>query len=333
MNQVARALVACLLLGILSDGSLPHASAQSTDDPAALPPSSALPVPAFPSNRTGVIPLDRALDDAAAQYVTVQRTAGETYTAVAAAIHDASKGVVKEPLVLYADGAASLTQLDGTATDPRKGGYGAWTQVGDQPWRPDPGAAKSGLSGFTVAQPSGGYAGGQHSLLLTPQLDLQTDLLDPELAKTGQGPGAPPPDKADCVPYVPGASLWSILSTIFQRFYCSPNLTGRLYDCIVDPRYVGCDSAGGNAVLLDRHDSVFNVQFKARYNLGVNSGANQDGVALFVFTKPPTAAQVRDRLVPDGCIKDINCTVVIPFGPEPAGTPGKVPATPPWYKA
>ncbi|HUR63343.1 MAG TPA: hypothetical protein VM241_02565, partial [Candidatus Thermoplasmatota archaeon] len=47
----------------------------------------------------------------------------------------------------------------------------------------------------------------------------------------------------------------------------------------------------------------------------------------------PTAAQVRDRLVPDGCIKDINCTVVIPFGPEPAGTPGKVPATPPWYKA
>lgn len=238
-----------------------------------------LPRDPFPSDppKTDIIPVDRAV--------------GETFDQA----HQAFNGTARGPYSMIRErqqavdrsielGVVNLYR-DGTDEDPRRGGFGPWQVLGSDPWAARSDAAYEGNSGYDT--PRGAdlpYPGGAEGMLLTPELDLETDVNRSGVV-----------DKGD--PWYRGLrGLTLFLSDEGDRacvenfgFICGFGSLSRslLLEEAPDMRNMGetsCVQEICNSALDDpRTDPQISLSFRYRHNLA----AGVDGVAVMAFTEPP----------------------------------------------
>lgn len=286
-------------------GALPsiqgHHGVPDQDSP---PPATAPVPPSSPPAATGVVPADRNLNN---HYQNLL----ETYAQATTTSYDLmTLGPVYDRFApgfsrLFKDGAGSFAE----GPDQRVGGYGDWTLLGSPDWTTASAAAANGQFGFSSSvNPDGTYGGSARSLLLSPEIDLRTDQVDPLLRATKQ----PQLDAVRAVPCQRPTTIESvdpILCSQTQILH-RPLTYSSIWTLLKQVEAVGCLYGFNtfNCLPSQARDPPIHLQFKARFNL-----ANlRDGVTVMVFTERPTEAPLSPRDNCDDLPRNQLTLVVIP---------------------
>lgn len=284
----------------------PGADAYHLTDGAGLPES----LPSVPEDvwqDTGITPIDRIGDDAEGGIGAVNDASGSTYRIIKNQaenhIGSATKDVPMQPLQLLRDGAGGR-DLPEDHPDRRWGGFGEWYVLGDSAWDNRTKAARTGDVGYTQATgPGGTYLSNTRSLLVSPEIDLDTNFFhDDRLGSPQQ------PEHAD---------TFSLLQTACDT-------VGRLF---VDAfRNTVCDAYQQ----LVGVDPLYSFEYTLRYNLAAQQPGvlGTDGVTVLVFEGeggPPKTMQDAEAcaLTPPRFGPVANnrgtCTVATPAEGYPVG--------------
>lgn len=282
-----RKLAAAIFAALTLTSALPEVEALNAPPDARAPPTMGNLPRILPTS--GIIPVNRTLNDANVTVVDAYNQVSTNYSMVASQLNQASDeatGTFSQPLVVFRDGAGGPSPED--PTDRRAGGYGPWKELGTNAWGVNAASAApsmyqplaaggtivntlggSSLGYTTGTLPNGLYPGGQSVLLVSPEIDLRTDSVNVRAANTAVGA----PFSTLSASY---DALWRSCSLSALAGAVAPGVPGALAPFC--QAYV-------NVLALE--SPLATLQMARRFNLA----NGRDGVQVLAFRAEPATEQ------------------------------------------
>lgn len=307
MQRVGKCLRAIVMVFLLAPlGVLPTADAwHATDTDLPDDPPNA---PSQVWDDTGMVFVDRPMHDVEDRIADANGVVNASYRMIKGTIDEsrdeAVNDVPRAPVELFRDGAGGFAAEN--KLDARAGGFGDWKVIGAPVWDHLPSAARHGDYGYTQATEAGGvYAPGARSLLVSPEIDLDTNVFatNSETMRSLARELGQPESSANMVEDTVPTS--SVLSAVIDACHLAQRLPCETYGELFG-------------------DPLYSFTYSLRYNLARQGlgDAGIDGVSVLVFTQEPKSLLDAEGCLPEPprepLLVDVACSVAKPSSGYPA---------------